>query len=91
MKVRLVHLYEADMIEAVLLDEGQDFPALYAEFNAQDGAMCDERDEDGPAHRAWLSFTSFMESRGVKIVDHEDDHSYDPTACTGPEKIAEPA
>ena len=72
-KVRLAKLYEdedADAVE-VLLDEGQDFPALYREFNGQ----------DDPSNEDWLSFTDFMKSKGVKLVECENDPTYDPTAC----------
>jgi len=67
MKVRIAKLYEDDDCFCVLLDEGQDFQALYSEFNEQDAPDTNEE---------WLGFTDFMVSKGVKVLDFEEDATY---------------
>jgi len=68
MKLRIVMLY-GDEVDAVLIDEGQDFNKLYKEFDKQFRAMCAESDVNGPAHRAWLGFTNFIKSKGVNVIE----------------------
>ena len=67
-KIRLAWLYEDSDCPYVLLDEGQDFKKIFKEFNKQDQAMIDEPVIEGPAYKAWLGFSDFMKSKGVKIL-----------------------
>ena len=69
LRVRLAYVDEEDDDPVVLLDEGQDFKALFVEFNRLD-TMYVHGEGD------YTGFTDFMESKGVTIVDHTS-HSVD--------------
>ena len=71
MKVRVAFLYEDSDAFCVLLDEGQDFHALYEQFNEQ----------DYPNVQECLGFTDFMESKGVTVIPFEEDPIYNPELC----------
>lgn len=68
MRVRLAYLYhDGETADAVLVDEGQDFDALYREFNRIDQAYLNGTGE-------YIGFTDFMESKGVKVIEFQEDH-----------------
>ena len=78
-KIRMLYLYADDyghaynIAKILVLDEGQDFDQIYADFNKQDMAMSQEEDEDGPAHQEWKGLTDFLKERGVKVLDYDEE------------------
>lgn len=65
LRVRLLRVnYDDTSVPLVLLDEGQDFGALFAEWCKQDDAFCDGR----LSEREWRDIASFMGDRGVTVL-----------------------
>lgn len=63
--IRLLHVLRGGgQAPLVLVDEGQDFDALYAEWCDQDDAYCDGQMDD----RQWEDIESFLEKRAVTII-----------------------
>jgi hypothetical protein len=57
--------YDEGSVPLVLVDEGQDFEALYAEWCALDDAFCDGRLPE----RQWRDIEGFLLERGVTVLE----------------------
>lgn len=67
-RAAIVWVYADDDVPVVFLDEGQNFKRLIRQFNKQDAAMVHEENPEGPAHRKWLPFETYMVEHGCQLL-----------------------
>jgi hypothetical protein len=66
LKIRSVDVHcDGSPDRVLLLDEGQDFTALYRAFNKQDHPV---------TNKDWMGFTEFMEANKVKILSQVNNY-----------------
>lgn len=64
--IRLLRVnYDDGSLPLLLLDEGQDFESLFAEWCAMDDAFC----EDLIPERCWQDVHAFLTSQGVTVIE----------------------
>jgi hypothetical protein len=63
--IRLLHAYGEDRPPLILLDDGQDFEAIYAKWCQQDDAFC----EGLISEKEWRAPEDFLRGQGVVILE----------------------